>query len=272
MKRAIGFQQGLRGDLVFSTIAARSLKEQYPDWHLTLGVGPQFKDLLPLFHDHESFDAVHTYTTYDGWPGPRDLDYLQAAKYDLVFNAMPPHLDQQWWLHRHQYAEAAHMVGLPVPADIQPRLTRWFHVEQFSFPTVAIAPFGGNGGVNDKMLSVEQAQAIVDYLVQKGYMVLHLGAPSEPRLKGAQLLPVSYFDSVRNMLSCKVLIHCDTGMGHVAGAFNHPSLGLYGHRYFGAEWVHQIMPRHANFISEVAPTVAEISLDKVFKSINLLLS
>ncbi len=270
MKRAIGFQQGLRGDLVFSTVAARSFKEQYPDWHLTLGLNRQFKDLVPLFFDSE-FDATHVYETYDKWPGPKDVEYLQAARYDRVFSAMPPHRDQQWWLHRHQYAEAAHMVGLPVPQDIQPRLNRWFNLNEVE-KCVAFAPFGGNGGVNDKQFTVEQAQEIVFRLRGQGYEVLHLGAPNEPFLAGTIRKNTCYFDSVRNMLSCRALIHCDTGLGHVAGAYNHPSVGIYGYRYFGEEWIHQIKPIHSNFHSVDFPTMAEIDLDKVLNAIKLVLS
>lgn len=255
-----------------STVAARSFKEQNPGSHLTLGLNRQFKDLAPLFHDHPHYDAVHIYDTYDGWPGPRDRDYLAAARYDYVFSAMPQHRDQRWWEHRHQYAEVCHMVGLPIPADLQPRLKRWFNLDPSFADSVAIAPFGGNGGVNDKQLSVEQAQAIVDWFNEETYLeVVHLGAPNEPRLKGAIRFEGSYFDAVRAMLSCRFLIHCDTGMGHVAGAYGQKSLGLYGHRYFGAEHVKQIMPVHSEFRSIVAPTVSEIDLDTVVKTVTLML-
>ncbi len=254
-----------------STVAARSFKERFPDSHLTLGINQRFKDLAPLFHDHPYYDAVHLYETYDGWPGERDRAYLEKARYDYVFSAMPQHRDQKWWTLRHQYAETVHMTGLDVPTDICPRLTRWFSPANIQFPTVAFAPFGGNAQVNDKMLSIAQAQCIVDHIVSLGYMVLHLGAPGEPRLKGAQLLPVSYFDSVRNMLSCKALIHCDTGMGHVAGAYNHLSLGLYGYRYFGKEFAHQIMPIHPNFRSVVAETIEKLDLEEIFDRIGVIL-
>ena len=256
-----------------STVAARSFKEQHPDHHLTLGVGPQFKDMLPLFHDHPYFDAVHAYSTYDGWPGPKDTEYLKAMKFDLMFDGTAQHRDNEWWKERHQYAEACHMMGLPVPADINPILTRWFGREPAqNRKMVAFAPFGGNGNLNDKMLSVVQAQTIVDWLVDKGYMVLHLGAANEPQLEGAQWLNTCYFDSVRNMLSCRALIHCDTGLGHVAGAYNHLSLGLYGCRYFGKEWAHQIMPRHRNFVSVTADVVSNLDLDKVCETLTLLFS
>lgn len=256
-----------------STVAARSFKENYPDSHLTLGVNKRYKDILPLFHDSEHFDSTHLYSTYDGWPGPKDREYLAAAKYDLVFNAMPPHRDSQWWLHRHQYQEVCHALGLPIPTDWQPRLKRWFSLNSsFHNRVVALAPFGGSGGVNDKALSVKQAQAIVDWLTDHAWTVIHLGGPNEPQLDGAKWLNTNYFDSVRNMLSCRALIHCDTGLGHVAGAYNFPSLGLYCHHYFGKEWVHQIMPTHSNFLSLSSEKISDLELDSVFKSINLLLS
>lgn len=268
MKRAIGFHLGLRGDLVMSTVAARSFKEQHPGAHLTLGVGPQFYDLLPLFYDHENYDATHVYSTYDEWPGPKDIEYLTAAHYDIVFHGKPEHRDQKWWLHRHQYAETAHMCGLPIPKDIQPRLYRWFALPTGFEKCVAFAPFGGNGGVNDKMLSMAQAQAIVDHLIDRGYSVLHLGAPMESRPEGVRWLETDYFASVRNMLSCCLLIHCDTGMGHVAGAYNQKSLGIYAYRYFGQQWAHQIRPIHSNFHFVEAPTIPEISLDNLFQTID----
>jgi ADP-heptose:LPS heptosyltransferase len=271
MIRAIGFMQGLRGDLVMSTVCARSFKEQYPDAHLTLGVHKRFKDLLPLFHDSQ-FDSTHVWETYDGWPGPRDLEYIQSAKHDIVFHAMPQHRDE-WWKIRHQYAETAYMCGLPIPTDIRPKLARWFGLNtSFHNRVVAFAPFGGNNEVNDKMLSVEQAQGIVDYLTDRGWSVLHLGASTEPALEGAIFYDTSYFDSVRNMLSCRALIHCDTGMGHVAGAYNHPSLGIYGWRYHGEAGLKHIQPLHGNFLAVNGPKVCEISLDTIAQSIDTLLA
>jgi len=269
MIRAIGFNIGLRGDLAMSTVAARSFKEVYPDSHLTLGVGPQFRDLLPLFHDSQ-FDSTHVYTTYDGWPGPKDKEYLRAAKYDLVFDGMAPHPDNRWYEYRHQYSEAVHMHGLPIPQNIKPKLCRWFSLDHSFSRTVAISPFGGNGVANNKMLLVDQAQKIVHYLLCCGYSVLHIGAATEPELIGADRLDTCYFDSIRNMLSCRALIHCDTGAGHFAGAYDHPSLGLYG--YPEISKVQNIKPLHSNFLSVDAPTIPELNMDEVFAAIDKLLS
>ncbi len=271
MKKAIGFNLGLRGDLIMSTVAARAFKESpdFKDWKLVLGVAPQFADLLPLFYQHPHFDNFHVYTEYAKWPGPADHEYLARANYDFVFHGMPQHRDE-WWKFRHQYAEAAHMQGLRPPADLQPLLTRWFSVRA-DRESVAIAPFGGNGEPNDKMLSVAQAQGIVNFLIAEGFNVFHLGAPGEPDLFGAPRLNATYFESVRAMLGTRLLIHCDTGMGHVAGAYNHPSFGIYGHRYFGPELVHRIQPRHANFHHITGPSVSEMSIDSIISALRIAL-
>lgn len=262
MIRAIGFNQGLRGDLCMSTVAARSFKQQYPDSHLTLGINQRFKDLAPLFHDHPYFDAVHVYRTYDGWPGREDLQYLKAANYDLVFNAMPQHHDDRWHQSHHQYAEACRMCGLSVPDDLRPVMTRWFTLDAAHRSDIAFAPFGGNGERNEKALSVVQAQEVVDRLDAEGYRVVHLGAPDEPRLERAVRFAGSYFDAVRVMLSCRLLVHCDTGMGHFAGAYNHPSFGLYGYNYYGPDKVRNIQPLHERFAHYDAPAIPQVKVDE----------
>lgn len=269
--RAIGFNLGLRGDIVMSTVATRSFKQLHPDSTLTLGVGPEFADMLPLFAQHPYFDDTHVYSTYDNWPAPADLDYLKRAQYDLVFDGFPKHRDD-WFQHRHQYAEAAHMVGLPIPDDITPTLTRWFKTEQWN-DTIALAAFAGYYTPNNtKRLSFEQAQALVCELVGRGYRVLQLGGADEPELENAFRLKTDYFGSVRSMLACRALIHTDTGMGHIAGAYNHPSVGLYGYAYYGEDKVHRIAPVHDRFVMVRESTVAEISVDSILHSLTMLLA
>lgn len=270
LTRAIGFNLGLRGDLAMTTVAARSFKENFPNSHLTLGLNKTFKDLLPLFHDHPYYDSFHVYESYENWPNYNDAEYLKSAKYDMIFHGMPQHRDQ-WWNFRHQYAEAAHMVGLPIPKNINPILTKWFDID-YKKDTVAISPFGGNGSVNDKMMSVELAQSIVDWLAKNGFKVIHLGADNEPVIKGALKIKCSYFDSVRIMLGCRALIHCDTGMGHFAGAYNHPSIGLYAYRYYGKEFVKNIQPLHKNFFAIESEKMIDYNIENIEDKLKTFLS
>lgn len=264
--RAIGFQLGMRGDLCMATVAARSFKEQHPGSHLTLGIGPQYADMLPLFAHHPYIDDLHVYHSYDGWPDETDLAYLRAAKHDVVFNGMPPHRDE-WWRHRHQYAETCHMVGLPIPSDIKPILTKWFDVEDMGPGVIAFAPFAGYYAPNnDKRLSVEQAQIIVKRLRALGHPVLQIGGADEPQLDGAIRLTADYFASVRYVLGCKLLLHTDTGMGHIIGAYNHPSVGIYASYRYDTHLISHIQPLHSRFRAVVANTMPEIDLDTVIQA------
>lgn len=258
---------GMRGDLCMATVAARSFKEQHPGSHLTLGIGPQYADMLPLFAHHPYIDDLHVYHSYDNWPDATDMAYLKGAAYDVVFNGMPPHRDE-WWRHRHQYAETCHMVGLPIPSDIKPILTKWFDVPKFVKPTIAFAPFAGYYAPNnDKRLSVEQAQYIVDRLNDGCQVhVLQLGGSDEPRLKGTLQPDLDYFSSVRHMLACRLLLHTDTGMGHIAGAYNHPSVGIYASYRYDTNLITHIQPLHSRFRAVVANTMPEIDLDKVVQA------
>lgn len=267
MKKAIGFNIGLRGDLGMATVAARSFKELHPDWHLTLGVGPQFADMIPLFYQHPYFDNFHVYESYDGWPNKQDTDYLKSAKYDFVFNGKADHPDQ-WFVHRHQYAEAANMHGLPIPSNIHPILTKWFDTPKLD-KTVAFAPYAGyiHNKNNDKMVSQYKAEIIVKFIKELGYEVLFLGGSNEPDIPGVIRKNLSYFDSVKAMLGCKFLIHTDTGIGHIAGAYGLSRLGLYGHRYYGPSKVCNIIPLNTNSINLHESFVNDIPDDLIFSKI-----
>lgn len=267
MKKAIGFNLGLRGDLIMSTVAARSFKEQHPDCKLVLGVGPQFADMIPLFYQHPYFDNFHVYESYDGWPNKQDIEYLKEAKYNFVFNGKEDHKDQ-WFNYRHQYAEAANMHGLPIPSDINPILTKYFDTPKLD-KIIAFAPFAGyiHNSKNDKMLSQYKAEIIVKFIQQLGYKVLFLGGPNEPKISADFASDSNYFKAVHEMLGCKFLLHTDTGIGHAAGAYNFPRLGLYGYRYYGVEKVDNIIPLNKNSINLHESNVNDIPDELIFAKI-----
>jgi len=50
------------------------------------------------------------------------------------------------------------------------------------------------------------------------------------------------------MLSCKALIHTDTGCGWIASAYGFPCVGLYSNQYYGKEFVKNIQPTNENSI------------------------
>ena len=264
MKHAIGFNLGQRGDLILNTVVARSFKEQCPDWHLTLGVGPEYADMEPFFKDHPHIDAFHVYGSYDGWPNETDRQYLLAANYDTVFNGMPRHTNDQWWRWIHQAEETCWMHGLRAPSNgIHCQLTPWFEVENRR-DWVAFAPFAGWYNLtNDKKLSRDKAQDIVDLIISRGFKVLQIGGPGEPRLNRATFCETSYFESIRAILGCELFIHTDTGAGWAVSAYRFRQLGLYSHAYYGADRVAAIQPINPNAKYLSVSRADEIELDTI---------
>lgn len=274
MKTAIGFNLGQRGDIIMNTVAARAFKQMFPNTLLVLGVGPQYADMLPLFKNHPYFDAVHVYNSYDGWPDNVDTEYIKRVKYDQVFNGMPMHTSDKWFDKYHQCQEVCAMHGLTIPQDYSCELIKWFDdnslIKDKKF--IAFCPFAGyyNKG-NDKKLSIEKAQSIVDIVRSFDYEVVQLGGPDEPRLNKVHFLYSDYFNSVRNMLSCKAVIHTDTGLGWAASAYKFPALGLYSNAYYGHK-IKNIQPINPNAIYIDEINVNSIPQEELQQKIKLLLT
>jgi len=269
---------GLRGDLAINVPALCRIHRDSPDIQIDMPIHKGFADMVPLFLNHPCLNPVIV-DGYNDFPTAADEVMLKERGYSRVFNPMQPHRiwpdGQEWHQHCHQTSAVMYdyLGSVLKPADEQIRLVRWFDPIPHD-KTVAFAPFAGfaSNPNNDKRLSTERAQEIVDYLIAKGWNVLQLGGAGEPVLTGATFLTCDYFTSVRHTLGCRALIHTDTGMGWVVSGYQHCQLGLYGARYYGAAKIGNIQPRNPNGIWLDAPTVADISLDTLTQAIDTLLS
>ncbi len=272
VKTAIGFNLGMRGDIIMNTVAARAFKLEYPNSKLTLGVGPQYADMANLFLNHKEIDSFHVYSSYDNWPIEEDTKYLEEKKYDITFDGMPQHSCHDWHTKYHQCLEVCNMHKLPDPKDYSCNLTKWFPDNNLlDKDFIAFAPFAGYYNKNSKKkLSLEKAQEIVNLCRSLGFNVLQVGGPDEPRLNKTHTMHVSYFESVRNVLSCQMLIHTDTGMGWAASAYKHPCIGLYMQDYYDGADVKNIQPINPNGIYLTEKNVNDISLDTLKEKIQLL--
>ncbi len=267
----------LRGDLLLNLPAIRFMHEQF-GWQIDMPIRRQFVDMVPLFLNQSYLDGVVILEGTDGDYTEKDRQIIASRKYDRIFNPMQPHLSDAWFKRFHQTETVLvdYMMLMMPPEYRQIKLDRWFPLNYQPTPccdVIAFAPFAGfaSNPNNDKRLSVEQAQAIVTYLRDRDFTVIQLSGPGEPSLEGASVLPGNYFKAVVEMLSCRALIHTDTGMGWVASAYQHPQLGLYGHRYYGAEHVKNIQPVNPRGIYLDAPTVAELTMEAIYAGIDKLL-
>lgn len=273
MKILIG-HEGLRGDLAINIPAIEYLKSRYPDAQIDMPIHKRFADMLPLFANQFAFNPV-ILDGYDDFPTAKDQEFFALREYDHRFHPMQPHRIDRWHDKMHQTSAVAYdYLGMTLSESAQQiNLYRWFDVTPLK-RTVFFAPFAGfeSNPFNDKMLTVSRAQAIVDYIVGLGYHVAHMGGPGEPFLWNVSLMRGGYFESVREMLGSSLLLHTDTGAGWVASGYKHPQLGLYGHRYYGADKVCNIQPRNPNATYLDAPNVNEIPLETIFVAIKERLS
>ena len=248
-----GFNSLQFGDLVINTFAARVLKEKYPTSKLTFVINKDYKDIAPLFINHPHIDYIKILDKNRDGFSQVDKDWIKKQDFDLVFNPMQDHdHSDPWFLKRHQAAEVCYMHKLATEQECEKfdnklYLNKWFDLDPILSNFVAFAPFPGfYNKNNDKTLNIEKAQKIVDYLNSLGLRVLQVGGKDEPELGGALKLKTDYFESVKDVISCKFLICGDSGINWVSSAYEFPTIGLYSNKYYGEKFVKNIMPINEN--------------------------
>lgn len=269
-KKYLGFNCQQYGDLVINTVAARSLKERYPDCHLTLCISADYGDISPLFIGHKYIDSVHVLNkARDGFDDV-DNQWIAKSDFDKVFSPMPGHVGHQWYENWHQSQEVCRMHKLPVPADYQCNLNKWF-IPKFHSKTVAFMPFGGNYNPNSpKKLDLPKCESVVKLLKRLGYYTLQIGRRDEEHIKGAFKYKTSFFDSVVNMLGCDFLITTDSALSWVASAYDFPTIGLYNLGIY-KDNIKNIQPINRNAVYIAADNINLISDDDMVTAINKLL-
>lgn len=232
MIRAIGFAQGQLGDLIIQTVACRAFKEQYPGSHLTFGIAEKYRDAMPLFINHPYIDDFHIWDGYDNWPSSIDKEYLEFKKFDMVFNAMPPHTRQDWYNY-HTYAEENCLrFGLKVPNS----RNYWLRYENCmgrkkETKQVTLSLFPSNNQLS-KTIPVEEAEKLCIGLKQMDYIPIQLGGKFEYiKLKNAIAPHFSIYEATKTMVNSSFHITADTAFSSIAAAYGHRTLGFYGLNY-----------------------------------------
>jgi ADP-heptose:LPS heptosyltransferase len=267
MKRFLGFNPNMYGDLYMMSVAARCLKRAVPDSHLTFVIAGDFRECAPIFLDSPHIDRVHILNkSRDGFDSV-DMDWINSQRFAHVFNPMADHdHSTPWWQNRHQALEAAHMHGIPYDGDDgKITLTKWFKPTPGLEKFVAFSPWPSfHEGVNNpKAIPPAKAQEIVDAILGLGYGVLQVGGPTEPKLDNVAKLDTDYFTSVRNVLGCRAMVMGDSGFNWLLSGYDFPVVGLYSERYFGRDYIHNIQPINKNGRYLVGRTVSDIPAEWV---------
>ena len=269
MKKAIGFNAGQYGDLIISTAAAKVFKERFPDSELTLGISKNFSEISPLFYNHLYFDNIHIWEGYNNWPSDIDKKYLEFKKYDIVFNAMPQHTRNDWYNYHHFTQEICLSHGFEPTENLQCNLTKWFDTIPGYENYIALSVFPGYGASNGRTFSIEKLNELVDNIHKLGYKTILIGTDKEPKLNNTETTNTTFFNSVKTMLSCKMLITADTAMSWVASAYNFPTIGYYTRNYIDMKidriCSHIPVNPHGQYIS--ADKITDIPIEKIIELI-----
>lgn len=274
MNRYLGFNCHRYGDLFMNLVACRIVKQLDPGSHLTFAINGNYRNAAPLFLDQPDIDQIHITHSPVGDFDDVDRQWIASRGFRHVFNPMQDHPDQRWFMHRCQPLEVAHMHGLEIPADETGKLhlNRWFEPTRDLSKTVALQAFAGSyDPSNKKQLSPKRAQEVVDLICARGYEVLQLGLRSEHRLDNVTFIDRDFFGMVKDILGCRALVTTDSGPAWAASCYDHPTLGLYSHAYYGENRVSAIQPLNPNAIYLNAANVNEIPLDVIGAALTSLL-
>ncbi len=267
--KIIHFNQGQAGDLCINTVAARQYKECNPEDTIIMSVNKKYIDLLPLFYNHPHIDGFHVWDGYD-IATTKDTEWLARNGKNIVLKTpMPQHTQNEWWKYYHQGHECCLMNGVNIlhSQDFSCYLEKWFNVPKYN-NTIAFAPFAGwYNQNNDKKLTQQKAQEIVNLLTKEGYSIIQIGGHNEPILANAIKYNTSYFDSMKNILGCELLITTDTWCSWYSSAYKFPTLGLYSNSYYTVSFIKNIQPINPNAIYLDANNVNnipnELIIDKI---------
>ena len=263
--KAIGFNAGQYGDLAMNVVAAGVLAEIHPECKLTFAIGNRYADCEGAFRFQKNIDSTYIWDSYNTWPAPTDLKYMEEKKFDLAFNAMPIHPDPQWYLKRHQTEEVCYMHGLPPPRSRKINLQKYWPSEGRENIYKNYVYITREGSFENKKVSVSQFTEVEKFLTSKGLSII---TPYADKIEKH----LSYFDSIRIMTACKFLITVDTGMCWFASAYNIPTVGLYGYEFYpGATTSKNWQPENPNAIYLEDKRVRDIDPERIIEAIKLLL-
>jgi ADP-heptose:LPS heptosyltransferase len=266
MKILIGMH-GQYGDQFIQLPFIEYIRKQYPDAEIVKLVNKKYEGVIPILAMCPYIDNFFISDEYENFSEETDLD---SQNFDIIFPAMPKHSDPSWFLKRHQTTEVFDMFGYKSPEEkYQINIPKPPPVVSDGEWWISFAPFAGfYNSNNNKKLSIEKAQEIVNALAQTGYKILQIGGPDEPKLKNTlRMENLLYGQSFSLIATTKLFIHCDTGLGWAASGIQHTCLGLYSNEGYG-DRIKNIQPVNPHSFYLDAKTVNEIPNELILQKAN----
>lgn len=262
-----GFNHGLFGDSIISTVACRVVKELYPDSELTFALSKSYGSILPLFQNHPHIDKFHIWNGGETGLVQSDVDYIKENKFDIVFDPFPKHSRPDWYNHTHYSNECLKMHGLPMTHDLQCYLNPYFYKEDKDNNYVVITAFPSNGTNLTKTLTVEKWNQIVDFIHKLGYKTIQLGGHRDIALNNTERPELDWLSAAKILYFSKLQITADTGWSQIGSAYEHNILGLYSCNYPDMINPFSHMPVNPNSKYLWRRNIQDIPMDEILTNI-----
>lgn len=275
MKKLLAFHAGRIGDIFMGIPSFDLLREKFPEHHLLINIHKDYKDIAPLLYNQKNVDGVFVSDEYQEFPNGIDLHNIQECGIDLVFDPMHPRQDEGYWFtRRHQVSDIAYQYNLLKQDDCHKikkiNLNKWFRHPDFSNSIAFHATPANYDKNNKKAFSLKKSQELVNHLFKLGYNTIQVGSPNDPKLEGCTFFNTDYFNSVRNILGCKMFIGFDSGLTWTLSGYDFPVLAFYNNEYYtrnGMNYVSSIQPVNPNAIYIDRSDVKDISNDLIIDKI-----
>jgi len=224
--KAIGFNLGQYGDLCINLVAAKAFKNTYPNSYFTFNLSKRYEGIKEIFYNNKYIDEFKVWDGYnDNWPTEDYKNYLLNNKYDIIYDPMiGPR--PGWQKYHHQTIEMCEVHNLN-PVDSQIELNQYFNIPSNYDKHIAICHTGATD-IHKKSLNIEKIKKITNLIIKLGFKPLFFQYPFEH----FDYFDGKFFDAIRIMLGCKMLITIDSAMAWIASGYKFPTLGLYNSHYY----------------------------------------
>jgi heptosyltransferase-3 len=277
---------GQIGDIIAFTPTVRRIKELFPNSEITFAVSERYREAgelvagLPfinrLFVTEKYFDHLtqdRYFPWHLGWPVNLcgDDEVTEQHRHDLVLETRPRHRRMPWWKYGHMTEEFAHMVGVPGPVVRQAEICIPEGTQIPSQTAQKIVLHNDPAVSADKQWPWGYAEQLVRQIGTEN--VVLLGNPG-PAITGALDLrgKTSLAEAAAIIAQCSCYIGVDSGLMHIAGSLQAPTVGLYGTTYIAA--YASIYPENPNArylqaegaMDEIAPGAVAAAVEQVLQA------
>ncbi len=264
--KIIGTCHGQYGDLFLQLPFVEYLRKLYPNSYYIANVNKKYQQVIPILKHCPYIDSFYISDEYENFPGVKDKIYLKSQKFDLVLPAMPKHKNDRWFEKFHQTKEIFDMFGYKSSKE-KYQINIPIKPKQKEKRLITFAPFAGYYNQNNnKKLSTEKAQEIVNGLISEGYKVLQIGGWDEPKLVGTFQINSSYSESFQNVIESELFLGTDTGLMWAASGVKQKCLGLYSNQDYG-KYIKNIQPVNPNGCYLNARNVNEIPTELILDTV-----